>query len=242
MTGCEPNATNDGCPPAIFNEFCPGARVTFKEIDVRKQALRAVAASAVAVAGVTAAGPLAEGASASTDPSPGAWAALRMCESSGNYAADTGNGYYGAYQFDLSTWDSLGLGGLPSNASPGLQDQAAQELFAQRGAEPWPVCGAYLSGSSSSAPAPAAASVSAPAAATSASAPSTGDGDGDSDDGVATPAAAPAAASGWSSYTVQPGDTLWWLAIDHGTTVSALASVNHIANPNLILVGQVIEV
>jgi LysM repeat protein len=67
---------------------------------------------------------------------------------------------------------------------------------------------------------------------TSVSAPS-------SDDAAA---AAPADPAGWSSYTVQPGDTLWWLAIDHGTTVDALASVNHIANPNLILIGQVIEV
>ena len=34
---------------------------------------------------------------------------LRVCESSDNYRDNTGNGYYGAYQFDLRTWHSNGL-------------------------------------------------------------------------------------------------------------------------------------
>lgn len=34
----------------------------------------------------------------STSPLSGVWAALRQCESGGNYTTDTGNGYYGAYQ------------------------------------------------------------------------------------------------------------------------------------------------
>ncbi len=49
---------------------------------------------------------------------------LRACESGGNYQDNTGNGYYGAYQFSLGTWQSLGYSGLPSNAPPGTQDQA----------------------------------------------------------------------------------------------------------------------
>jgi uncharacterized protein YabE (DUF348 family) len=53
--------------------------------------------------------------------------ALRKCESGGNYADDTGNGYYGAYQFSLGTWQRLGLTGLPSNAAPSVQDQAIVE-------------------------------------------------------------------------------------------------------------------
>jgi uncharacterized protein YabE (DUF348 family) len=53
--------------------------------------------------------------------------ALRKCESGGNYADDTGNGYYGAYQFSLGTWERLGLSGLPSNAAPSVQDQAIVE-------------------------------------------------------------------------------------------------------------------
>lgn len=49
---------------------------------------------------------------------------LRTCESGGNYQDDTGNGYYGAYQFSLSSWERLGYSGLPSNASPETQDTA----------------------------------------------------------------------------------------------------------------------
>lgn len=49
---------------------------------------------------------------------------LRQCESGGNYAENTGNGYYGAYQFSLGTWQRLGLSGLPSSAPPSVQDQA----------------------------------------------------------------------------------------------------------------------
>ncbi|HEX4774728.1 MAG TPA: ubiquitin-like domain-containing protein [Candidatus Saccharimonadales bacterium] len=49
---------------------------------------------------------------------------LRACESGGNYADNTGNGYYGAYQFSLGTWERLGYSGLPSSAPPSTQDQA----------------------------------------------------------------------------------------------------------------------
>jgi uncharacterized protein YabE (DUF348 family) len=55
----------------------------------------------------------------------GTWlSALRDCESGGNYQDDTGNGYYGAYQFSLGTWERLGLSGLPSSAPPSVQDEA----------------------------------------------------------------------------------------------------------------------
>ena len=74
----------------------------------------------------------------------GVWYDLRLCESGDNYAADTGNGYYGAYQFSLSTWESLGYGGLPSEASPALQDEAAAELEAIAGWDQWPQCAAEL--------------------------------------------------------------------------------------------------
>lgn len=49
---------------------------------------------------------------------------LRTCESGGNYSDNTGNGYYGAYQFSLGTWERLGYSGLPSSAAPNVQDQA----------------------------------------------------------------------------------------------------------------------
>jgi hypothetical protein len=80
----------------------------------------------------------------STAPSGGVWAELRQCESNDNYADDTGNGFYGAYQFSLSTWLGLGYGGLPSNAPPSVQDQAAQRLQARSGWGQWPACSARL--------------------------------------------------------------------------------------------------
>ncbi|MEA2685027.1 MAG: resuscitation-promoting factor RpfB [Actinomycetota bacterium] len=74
----------------------------------------------------------------------GAFAALRDCESGGDYGINTGNGYYGAYQFSLSTWQSLGYGGYPHEASPATQDQAASELQALYGWGQWPGCSWYL--------------------------------------------------------------------------------------------------
>jgi hypothetical protein len=71
-------------------------------------------------------------------------AGLRQCESSNNYAANTGNGYYGAYQFSLSTWRSLGYRGRPHEAAPGVQDQAASRLAARSGWGQWPACSRRL--------------------------------------------------------------------------------------------------
>jgi hypothetical protein len=73
-------------------------------------------------------------------PLSGIWSQLRSCESGGNYSDDTGNGYYGAYQFALSTWRGLALGGLPSSASPEIQDAAAVRLQRLDGWNPWPNC------------------------------------------------------------------------------------------------------
>ncbi|MBO0693317.1 MAG: LysM peptidoglycan-binding domain-containing protein [Acidimicrobiaceae bacterium] len=44
-----------------------------------------------------------------------------------------------------------------------------------------------------------------------------------------------------SSYTVKPGDDLFRIALANGTTVAQLAALNHIANPNFIVAGQVIN-
>ena len=60
-----------------------------------------------------------------------------MCESSNNYLINTGNGYYGAYQFDLSTWRSVGGSGYPNQASAAEQDARALKLYRMRGWQPW---------------------------------------------------------------------------------------------------------
>lgn len=97
---------------------------------------RGLAAAGIAVSVVA-------GASACTSGGPTASQlyALRMCESGGNYGINTGNGYYGAYQFSLSTWRSLGYSGYPNQASPATQDAAVRKLYARSGWSPWPVCG-----------------------------------------------------------------------------------------------------
>lgn len=68
-------------------------------------------------------------------------ASIRACESGGDYSANTGNGFYGAYQFDQQTWSSVGGSGSPAAASPAEQDARASKLYSQRGSSPWPVCG-----------------------------------------------------------------------------------------------------
>jgi hypothetical protein len=82
------------------------------------------------------------------------FARLRACESSGDYTTNTGNGYYGAYQFDLRTWQGLGYEGLPSAATAAVQDQAALRLQAQRGWQPWPECSVRLGLREAPSPAP----------------------------------------------------------------------------------------
>ena len=101
-----------------------------------------VAVGGLALAFVaTDAAALATSASAASDAD---FARLRTCESSGNYRANTGNGFYGAYQFDLGTWHGLGYAGRPSDAAPATQDAAAARLQASRGWSPWPSCARRL--------------------------------------------------------------------------------------------------
>lgn len=77
-------------------------------------------------------------------PGNDVWAALRMCEAGGNYAANTGNGYYGAYQFDIRTWGNYGGYYRPDLAPPAVQDQKARMTQAARGWYPWPGCARKL--------------------------------------------------------------------------------------------------
>jgi hypothetical protein len=79
---------------------------------------------------------------ATADPSANDWARLRQCESSGNYAVVASHGgYYGAYQFDLGTWRSVGGAGYPHQASRAEQDFRALYLYRMRGWQPWTCAG-----------------------------------------------------------------------------------------------------
>ncbi len=72
------------------------------------------------------------------------WAALAKCESGGNPKAVNSAGYYGLYQFSLSTWRSVGGSGNPANASSSEQTLRAKILYKKAGAGQWPVCGRKL--------------------------------------------------------------------------------------------------
>jgi len=65
---------------------------------------------------------------------------LRNCEAGGRYDRNSGNGYYGAYQFSAGTWRSLGYKGLPHQAPAEVQDEAARKLQARSGWGQWPAC------------------------------------------------------------------------------------------------------
>lgn len=73
------------------------------------------------------------------------WAALAQCESGGNPNAVSANGlYFGLYQFSISTWQSVGGSGNPTDASSAEQTRRAQILYDRAGSSPWPVCGSRL--------------------------------------------------------------------------------------------------
>ena len=84
-------------------------------------------------------------ASYSYSPS-GIWSCIARLESGGNPAESTGNGYYGLYQFALSTWEAAGGVGNPAAASAAEQTAVAQRVQQMQGWGAWPVtsraCGA----------------------------------------------------------------------------------------------------
>lgn len=79
------------------------------------------------------------------DPAnPAAWDRLARCESSGNWADNTGNGYYGGIQFSLASWHGVGGSGRPDQASRTTQIAMGQRLWHQGGWAQWPSCSRQL--------------------------------------------------------------------------------------------------
>ncbi len=73
------------------------------------------------------------------------WDSLAQCESGGNWAINTGNGYYGGLQFNLGTWRAYGGTGYPHQASRETQIAVATRLRdATGGYGSWPGCAAKL--------------------------------------------------------------------------------------------------
>jgi resuscitation-promoting factor RpfB len=74
------------------------------------------------------------------------WDQLAQCESGGNWAINTGNGYYGGLQFSLSTWQSYGGPGYPHENSRETQIMIAERVRAADGGgySSWPACSQSL--------------------------------------------------------------------------------------------------
>jgi uncharacterized protein YabE (DUF348 family) len=73
------------------------------------------------------------------------WDQLAQCESGGNWAINTGNGYYGGLQFNLGTWQSYGGTGYPHENSRETQIAIATKVRdANGGYGAWPGCAAEL--------------------------------------------------------------------------------------------------
>jgi resuscitation-promoting factor RpfB len=70
----------------------------------------------------------------------GMWDRIAQCESGGNWAINTGNGYYGGLQFDSQTWLGNGGGQYAAQANLATRTQqiaVANTVYAARGLAPW---------------------------------------------------------------------------------------------------------
>ena len=69
------------------------------------------------------------------------WDAIAQCESGGNWAINTGNGFSGGLQFTMGTWHANGGSGSPASASREEQIRVAENVLHSQGIHAWPVCG-----------------------------------------------------------------------------------------------------
>ncbi|MGP3686563.1 transglycosylase family protein [Streptomyces sp. IBSNAI002] len=102
------------------------------------------------VAGVAVAAPLMAAGTASA-ATASEWDKVAQCESGGNWAINTGNGYYGGLQFSSSTWAAFGgksYAPQANQASKSQQIAVAEKVLKGQGKGAWPHCGKGLSNSS----------------------------------------------------------------------------------------------
>ncbi|MGW2253703.1 transglycosylase family protein [Kitasatospora sp. NPDC001660] len=240
------------------------AAATTSTATTRNRVRLAVVAGA-AVAALPVAG-LVTATSASAAP-VSTWDAVAQCESGGNWAINTGNGFYGGLQFTSSTWAAYGGTAYAAQANQATKAQqiaVAEKVLASQGPGAWPVCsvkaGLTKGGAPASVDTSAGATAAKPAvpAAKPAQAPK-------ADVATAAPKAAPKADKGaqsWNrssdakpvapvgpaksgSYTVKSGDTLSSIAAAQGVDWHDLYKNNAKVvggNPNLIFPGQVLSV
>ena len=75
------------------------------------------------------------------------WDRLAQCESGGNWAINTGNGYHGGLQFSGQTWNGHGGGEFAPVASQASREEqivVAERVLASQGWGAWPSCSASL--------------------------------------------------------------------------------------------------
>ncbi|MYW06390.1 transglycosylase family protein [Streptomyces sp. SID3343] len=100
----------------------------------RKSVLAVTTTALLSLAATLAVGGQASAASVAT------WDKVAKCESSGNWAANTGNGYYGGLQFSASTWAAYGGHAYASNAHLATKQQQiliAEKTLAGQGPGAW---------------------------------------------------------------------------------------------------------
>jgi hypothetical protein len=114
----------------------------------RKQSRVVSAVTKVAIAGAVISVPLTIAAIPANASSVN-WDAIAKCESGGNWATNTGNGFYGGLQFTMSTWHANGGSGSPQNASRSTQIAVAERVLATQGIGAWPVCGKHAGSTAS---------------------------------------------------------------------------------------------
>ncbi len=76
------------------------------------------------------------------------WDRVAGCESGGNWAINTGNGYHGGLQFSPGTWSGHGGGEFAPTAYLATKDEqiaVAERVLATQGKGAWPSCGGPLS-------------------------------------------------------------------------------------------------
>jgi hypothetical protein len=77
----------------------------------------------------------------------GPWDDLAQCESGGNWAINTGNGYYGGLQFLGATWNAYGGTEFAARADLATRDQqivVAERIREDVGFGAWPACSRRL--------------------------------------------------------------------------------------------------
>lgn len=120
---------------------CKGKKATQPKVHKYFNTMRAMLMPKPAARYVIAGKPYQAPANTRTVNAGGTLEAIAKCESGGNPSTNTGNGFYGKYQFTQSTWQSVGGSGNPAAASEAEQNKRAAMLYAREGAGPWPVCG-----------------------------------------------------------------------------------------------------